>query len=104
MIEFPNKNPISAPAPNTCGELGLGFAPTVAHGIHSLTVEDIRHYFKADAPVENNIPTVNKDLTGARVLSYAPLAGYDTHFETSAMQILDVVGEYNNTNIPQYYK
>ena len=76
------------------GGLDLGFAPTVAHGIHSLTVEDIRHYFKADSPVENNIPTVNKDLTGARVLPYAPLAGYDLDFKTEAMQKLDVVGEY----------
>jgi hypothetical protein len=34
-----------------------GFAPVVAHAIHSLTLEDIRHYFKSDATENNGIPT-----------------------------------------------
>ena len=38
------------------------FASMVAHTIHSLTVEDIRYYFKSDANEENGIPTGMKLL------------------------------------------
>ena len=33
------------------------FAPMIAHSVHSLTLEDIRHFFDADATEENGIPT-----------------------------------------------
>ena len=33
------------------------FAPNVAHTIHSLTLEDIRYFFKEDATEDNGIPT-----------------------------------------------
>ena len=32
------------------------------HGIHSITVRDIRYYFDKDFPEQNNIPTVNPDF------------------------------------------
>jgi len=45
----------------------------VGHGIHSLTVEDIRYFFEEDFPVENTIPTVNIDLDAEEeYLPYAP--------------------------------
>ena len=36
------------------------FAPLVAHSIHSITVEDIRYYFKPDVTEDNGIPTGNR--------------------------------------------
>jgi len=45
----------------------------VGHVIHSLTVEDVRFFFDENFPVDNNIPTVNLNLTaGPPVLPYAP--------------------------------
>merc|ERR1712200_128802 len=45
----------------------------VSHVIHSLTVEDVRFFFDENFPVDNNIPTVNLNLTaGPPVLPYAP--------------------------------
>ena len=42
-------------------EAGLSewFPQLVAHSIHSLTVEDIRYYFKPDVAEDNGIPTGN---------------------------------------------
>ena len=42
-------------------EAGLSewFPQLVAHSIHSLTVEDIRYYFKPDVSENNGIPTGN---------------------------------------------
>jgi len=49
------------------------FRYNVGHLIHSLTVEDVRFFFDENFPVENNIPTVNTNLTaGPPVLTYAP--------------------------------
>jgi len=49
------------------------FRYNVGHLIHSLTVEDVKFFFDENFPVENNIPTVNTNLTaGSPVLSYAP--------------------------------
>jgi len=49
------------------------FRYNVGHVLHSLTVEDVRFFFDENFPVENNIPTVNTNLTaGSPVLSYAP--------------------------------
>ena len=92
------------PAP-TCqavmADAGLDdyFGTAVAHRVHSLTLEDLRYYFKKDAPVENNIPTVSFDLSpnAQRVLPHAPLSGYDTTFKTIAMRHADgVLSNMNN--------
>merc|ERR1711942_537212 len=49
------------------------FKYNVGHLIHSLTVEDARFFFDENFPVENNIPTVNTNLTsGPPVLTYTP--------------------------------
>ena len=75
-------------------EAGLSpmFAPMVTHSIHSLSLEDIRYYFKSNATEDNGIPTVNMDLGSAeRVLPHAPLAGYDQDFSTMGMKSFDLV-------------
>jgi len=49
------------------------FHYNVGHMIHSLTVEDVRFFFDENFPVDNDIPTVNTNLTaGPPVLLYAP--------------------------------
>ena len=63
-------------------ETGIGgadkFFQTVMHGVHSLTLEDLRHYFEPDAPVDNGIPTVNTDLSSPdEILPNAPSVGGD---------------------------
>jgi len=73
-------------------DIDISFASAIAHRAHSLTSEDVEHYFKSDTP--NSIPTVNPDLTVrnlTRVLPYAPEDGYDREFATIAMQHADKV-------------
>ena len=69
------------------------FPGAVAHGIHSITLEDIRYYFKANATETNNVPTLNYDLSenATPVLPHAKLYGYDTSFQTISMRHLDQV-------------
>jgi len=48
------------------------FKYNVGHMIHSLTVEDVRFFFDEAFPVDNDIPTVNTNLTGPPVLPHTP--------------------------------
>jgi hypothetical protein len=50
------------------------FPISVAHAVHSLSVEDVRYFFDEQFPMENSIPTVNLNLTAGAspVLPYAP--------------------------------
>jgi len=81
--------------PTPLSEVGVDryFGGMVAHTLHSLTLEDVRHYFKKDATADNGIPTVNYDLTPnvTRVLANAPQSGYDLRFKTMAMRHTDQV-------------
>jgi len=90
------------------GNMGIdiSFASAIAHRAHSLTSEDVEHYFKSDKP--NHIPTVNPDLTVrnlTRVLLYAPEDGYDREFATIAMRHTDkVLSKMNRENwVVKYY-
>merc|ERR1712179_565834 len=66
------------------------YADIVAHLTHSLTLNDIRSFFKADADENNGIPMVNFDLTSDQlVLLNAPLI--DSRFSFPAMFALDHV-------------
>jgi len=67
------------------------FAAAVAHGIHDITVEDLRE-FKGDVPCAGNgVPTVNRDLRSeSAVLPSAPcLDDGDSPFATPAMRVVD---------------
>merc|ERR1711909_58438 len=62
----------------------------VAHVTHSLTLNDIRSFFKADADENNGIPMVNFDLTSDQLtLPNAPLI--ESRFSFPAMFALDHV-------------
>ena len=61
------------------------FNKGVAHRVHSLSLEEIRHFFKAEATEENGIPTVNTDFRAENSILYnAPLWGYNDRFATWA--------------------
>jgi len=66
------------------------FHQGVAHGIHSLSLEEIRYFFKPDAPENNKIPTANIDFRSEDVINFnAPLWGYEDRFDTWALKIMD---------------
>ena len=68
------------------------FPAAVAHGIHSITSEDIQHYFKPDAAEDNRVPTLNYDATSKQpLLRNAPLYGYDKSFNTIDMRRADQI-------------
>jgi len=69
------------------------FGDAVAHRLHSLRLEDVRYYFKEDAPVDNGIPVVNFNISrnAERVLHNMPMSGYDTGFKTIALRHIDQV-------------
>jgi len=61
-----------------------------AHGVHSLSLEEIRYFFKANAPEQNKIPTVNIDFRSGNIINFnAPLWGYEDRFGTWALKIMD---------------
>jgi len=84
------------PVVRDCGTImassGLNYSSFwhgAAHGLHSLHLEEIREYFEPDAPVNNKIPVVNKNLSSNQVILFdAPLAGYDDDFKTMAMKVM----------------
>jgi len=66
------------------------FYKGVSHGLHSLSLEEIRYFFKADAPEDNLIPTVNTDFRAENPVLYsAPLWGYNDRFSSWALKIMD---------------
>ena len=72
--------------------LSKRFPAAVAHGIHSITLEDIQHYFKPDATEDNRVPTLNYDVTSKEpLLRNAPLYGYDKSFDTVGMRRADQI-------------
>jgi len=65
------------------------FRHGAGHGMHSITLEEIRHFFEPDAPEENYIPVVNTNLIAEEeILFHAPLLGYDENFKTMALKVM----------------
>ena len=62
------------------------FPVSVAHGIHSLTVEDVRIFFDPGAEQNIRIPTINQNLSGSVLLQYLPFANYDEEFMSIALK------------------
>jgi len=80
----------------TCSNImarnGLNFSSFwhgAAHGLHSLHLEEIRHFFEPNAPENNKIPVVNKNLSSQQTILFdAPLAGYNEHFNSMALKVM----------------
>ena len=66
--------------------------PRIAHGIHSLTLADLRHYFNPNANETNNIPTINRNLTSSEpILNDAPDLGRSDRFQTMGLLVAEEV-------------
>ncbi|XP_046561070.1 uncharacterized protein LOC124270095 [Haliotis rubra] len=73
------------------GGLSEKFNETVAHAIHSMTVQGLSMFIK-HASGDNAIPTVNHDLRGVKkVLPYAPNDPLGTDFRTHTMNTIDKI-------------
>lgn len=71
--------------------LSSNFNETVAHAIHSLTVEGLR-LFNPKATEKNQVPTVNHDISAAqKVLPYAPADPIEGDYATWTMNTLDKI-------------
>jgi len=92
VLANPTTHHFDGICPSVMAKAGLNtttFKEATSHGIHSITVQDLRYYFDESIPEESNIPTVNLKLTGSHVLPSAPLGG--TEFQTPAMRMLDLI-------------
>jgi len=66
----------------------------VGHGIHSITVRDIRYYFEPTFPESNSVPTVNPIFDSRfPVLPFAPLG---SEAATPGMRVLDEVMSHDD--------
>lgn len=79
----------------TCNEvykksdLSSNFNETIAHAIHSMTVQGLRQ-FNPRASAANKIPTVNRNLNSQlKVLPYAPDTPMGNDYVTLAMNTID---------------
>merc|ERR1711962_42018 len=93
----------------TCSEImaqnGLDFSSFwqgPAHGLYSLNLEEIRHFFEPNATENNKIPVVNKNLSSEQTILFnAPLAGYDKQFNTMALKVM---AYFMRNDSPDFFK
>ena len=73
------------------GNNGLNYSSFwhgAAHGIHSLYLEEIQHFFEPEAKANNKIPVVNPNMSAEQVILLdSPLAGYDEDFYTMSLKV-----------------
>merc|ERR1712106_108973 len=75
------------------------FPMLVAHGSHSLTLNEIQAFFKTDAKKNNGISIVNFNLTSDEILlPNAPLIVQDKRFSSSALFALNHVLSHMEDN------
>ena len=78
------------------------FGESVAHGIHSITIDHVKFYFDVSLPENNSIPTVNTDFRGRHILNHAPRLSNDNEIESLSMKSMDFVLS-NNDNTNEFY-
>lgn len=80
------------------GQFSKNFNETIAHAIHSMTVEGLK-MFNPRATDRNTIPTVNLDRSAAeKVLPYAPSYPVGNDFSTHSMNLIDrILSEIGNS-------
>ena len=73
------------------------FNLSVAHGIHSINVEQLNYFFNSQITEENDIPTTNFDLSSEeQVLMSAPKINEDQSILTPSMMMLDFIMTNND--------
>lgn len=82
----------------TSGRFSKNMNETIAHAIHSMTVEGLQ-IFNPRATIRNSIPTVNLNRkSSTKVLSYAPSYPVGTDFSTHSMNLIDrILSEIGNS-------
>merc|ERR1719260_580731 len=79
--------------------LSATYPKRIAHGMHSLTLADLRYYFNANANETNNIPTINRDLSSPiPILNDAPDIGRSDRFKTMGLLVAEEVLLNENQN------
>merc|ERR1712193_3021 len=72
--------------------LSATYPKRIAHGMHSLTLADLRYYFNPNANETNNIPTINRNLTSSEpILNDAPDIGRSDRFKTIGLLVAEEV-------------
>merc|ERR1712032_332793 len=66
-----------------------------AHGLHSLHLEEIRHFFEPDATENNKIPVVNKNLSSQQVMAYFMLNDRPDFFEQGLNTLEKLTHQYH---------
>ena len=76
------------------------FVRNVVHGVHSMTLEELRRFFDKEAPAENNIPNVNYNLSSAAppVLASVPSLPLSNPFSSAHMDALDLTLSHMTDN------
>ena len=77
-------------------EIGT-FNKSVAHGIHSINVEQLNNFFHANVTENNNIPTTNLNVESDNIiLLHAPRMKHDPSMLTTTMQLVDFIMTSND--------
>merc|ERR1719341_647363 len=72
--------------------LSANYPKRIAHGVHSLTLADLRHYFNPKANETNNIPTINRNLSSSEpILNDAPDIGQSNRFQSMGLLVAEEV-------------
>ena len=76
------------------------FVASVVHGVHSITLQDLRRFFHPAAPLANNIPCVNPNLSSAAapVLASVPSLPLSNPFSSAHMDALDLTLSHMTDN------
>merc|ERR1712222_257775 len=72
--------------------LSATYPKRIAHGVHSLTLADLRHYFNPKANKTNNIPTINRNLSSSDpILNDAPDIRQSDRFQSMGLLVAEEV-------------
>merc|ERR550532_1117552 len=72
--------------------LSAAYPKRIAHGVHDLTLADLRHYFNPKASETNNVPTINRNLSSSvPILNDAPDIGRSNRFQTMGLLVAEEV-------------
>lgn len=80
-----------------CPGVSPAFNETIAHAIHSITLEDLR-MFNPNTAIKNGVPTVNMVLTDPEsIVPNAPSVDVGDHFSTDAFNLISWVLQHMDT-------
>ena len=81
---------------STAGVDLKNFPLDVAHGIHSMRIEHVKHFFDVQVPINNDIPTVNTNLKGEKILKSIGNLTNDPKLKSLFMETIDFIFSRND--------